>query len=150
VKKIVIIALVVILGLMIVLLIARPGGQSLSADNPPGFVHALRELAPHQDVVANDVAGQACWNDAGQFVAAPGEDCVTRLPEGADRMRICLEQGELAGLVIVGDKYGPQKHDKNSIRCDSAGGGQTFDLYDDNSKLTVICKDPCVLRLDER
>jgi hypothetical protein len=148
VKKIVIIALVVILGLMIVLLIARPGGQSLNADNPPGFVDALRELAPHQDIEANDVAGQTCWNDAGELVAVPGEVCGTRLPEEADRMRICLEQGELAGLLITGDKYGPQKHDKNSIRCDSAGGGQTFDLYDDNSTLRVTCLDPCVLRLN--
>jgi hypothetical protein len=146
----VIIALVVIAGLMIILLIDRPGGSDPSVDRTPGFVGALRELSPHQEVVVNDVAGQTCWSDAGQLVAAPGQGCVTRLPEDADRMRICLAEGELATFAIDGDKYGPQKLDENVIKCDSVDGGQTFDLYDENSVLSLQCRPfgkPCVLRL---
>jgi hypothetical protein len=145
VKKVVIIALAVIVGIMIVLLIVRPGRREFDTGDPPGLFRALNELAPHHDVKPDDVAGQRCWDDAGQLVAALNELCVTRLPQGADRVSICLAQGELTEFAISGDKYGPQKPDGAQLRCEA--GGETFDLYDDNSTLTVTCNVPCLLRL---
>jgi len=146
VKKVLIIGLVLLGLVMIALLVWRPGGSSRNADSP-GFARLIGGLIPRQDLKPADVAGQPCWDGAGQMVVQQGQRCQTSLPDAADRMKICLQQGALTGFEIKGSKYGPQSPDANQIPC--GAGGQTFDLYDQQSVLTVTCAPigSCLLRL---
>jgi hypothetical protein len=146
-KKVVIIVLIVFAVIMIVILVARPGGGDDKEVKAPGFVKLLGQLTPHHDVAAKDMAGEDCWDSNGVLTAQAGAVCQMRLPKDANRLQICVAQGAPDVVRIKGDNYGPQDFDPTKIPCGT--GGESFDLYDDNSQLAVQCHGPdqCVLQL---
>lgn len=144
-KKVVIVLLVVVVAVMVAVLVLRPGGSSTST-TPPGWLQLIGGLAPHRDVAAADVAGQECWSGE-QLVVAAGTGCTTRLPDRANRIRLCVAQGPFAEVSLDGRTYGPQNVDKEEVACPT---GKDFTLYDEATRLVAACPPlggPCVLRL---
>jgi hypothetical protein len=146
VKKVAIVALVMVAILIIAIVIAQPGSKKpVSFAAPPKALKWIGSLTPKVDVKPTDIAG-SCTMSNGILVVTSATPCQTFLPAKANRLRMCLGDGTLSQLLITGDKYGPQQvgagkttnTDSQDAQCVS-GKLFVFDLYDEHSRLAVQC-----------
>ncbi|HET7723990.1 MAG TPA: hypothetical protein VFK68_05085 [Propionibacteriaceae bacterium] len=143
-KKVVVVLALVVLAAAIVLVVLRPGSGRGDPSRPGGLVDALGGLLPSRSVTAGDLVGQPCW--AGGVVTVPaGGACVSRLPDSATRVTLCVVAG-LPDVRVQGSSYGAQHVAASHLGC---GAPDPIRLYDQGSRLTVTCVGPvpCRLRL---
>ena len=145
-KKVVVIVLVVVAVLAVGVLAVRPGGGSESV-TPPAYVELIDSVTPKSDVGAVDMSGQQCWDDSGVLTVPSGSTCSSRLPDRANRLRLCVSQGAPARVLVRGSDFAPQDVDLRTLGC---GGDEAVRLYDKGASLDVTClptSPPCRLNL---
>jgi len=143
-KKVVPILALVVLVAAIVLVVLRPGSGGGDPGKPGGLVDVLGKALPGVDVKSSDVSAQPCWQSE-TLVVPPAGTCVTRLPDKATRLTVCVTAGA-PDVRIDGTSYGPQRIKGDQLGC---GTPRAIRLYDKGSRLLVAClaTTPCRLRL---
>ena len=138
-KKLTIVVVVVLVVVAASLLVTSPRGPSEPTTAQHPILERIRSLVPRHHVAPDDVGGAPCWNsDTGAFLLPPGGICQISLPEKANRLNVCLAEGQLSQLSIKGTDYAAQHADLGRLGCDV--GGQGLDLYDRHSVLIMVCQ----------
>jgi len=144
VKRVIPIIAVIVLLVATALTMLRPGSHGGDPQRPGALIDVVGGLLPVRDVTSADVASQPCWQQ-GTLTVPPAGTCVTRLPDPATRLTLCVVAGQ-PDVRVSGTSYGPQRLTLEQLDC---AGPRPISLYDDGSRLQVTCVGltPCVLRL---
>ncbi|GAA2095533.1 hypothetical protein GCM10009841_06710 [Microlunatus panaciterrae] len=147
-KKVALVVLVVIMVIVVGTLVAGRVGGNRGSSQDRGLAGFVDSFAPHTDVKPADVAGASCFNAAlGGFAVEQSSVCQVRMPSKANRITLCLVQGQLSALTIKGRDYPAQQLGKKPMGCDDP---LKFSLYDTGSVLVIGClpfSAPCQIRV---